>query len=87
MMDNLKAIYEDVNFHLQRARHSFEVAVVDLAEEYRRPSVLFKPELFKDGNMWCALLGANLQEGIAAFGETPEKAMKNFDKAWKGEPQ
>ncbi len=24
----------------------------------------------KDGNMWCALIGPNLQEGVAGFGET-----------------
>jgi len=32
---------------------------------------LFGARLFKDGNMWCVLRGANLQEGIAGFGRTP----------------
>jgi len=50
--------------------------------EYARPSVVFKPVLSKDGNMWCALFGENLQEGVAGFGETPGHAMWAFDTAW-----
>jgi len=34
--------------------------------------------LSKDGNKWCVLWGENLQEGIAGFGDTIEKAMVNF---------
>lgn len=32
-----------------------------------------------DGDKWCVLWGENLQEGISAFGDTPEEAMTNFD--------
>lgn len=49
------------------------------------PSVLYKPALSQDGTMWCALLGENLAEGVAGFGETPEKAMAAFDKAWRSQ--
>ncbi len=59
-----------------------KIAWQEAAWEYQRPSVVFKPELSKDGNMWCALLGANLQEGVAGFGTTPAKAMWAFDAAW-----
>ena len=48
----------------------------------QRPSVLFKPKLAKDGNAWIALLGDNLQEGIAGIGDTPSDAMKDFDNNW-----
>jgi hypothetical protein len=51
------------------------------------PHYLYKPKLSLDGNMWCALLGDNIQEGVCGFGETPEKAMAEFDKAWRGEEQ
>lgn len=37
---------------------------------------------FKDGNQWCVLLGSNIQEGICGFGETPYKAILNFNKAF-----
>lgn len=50
--------------------------------EQMRPSILFKPALLKDGDMWCALLGDNLQDGVAGFGETPAKAMWAFDTAF-----
>ena len=40
---------------------------------------ILKPRVFPDGNMWCALYGKNLQEGVAAFGETPAKAAVQFD--------
>jgi hypothetical protein len=56
-----------------------------VAGQYERPSVLYKPTLSLDGNQWCALLGDNLQVGLAAFGDTPAKAMWNFDKAFEGE--
>lgn len=46
------------------------------------PTVLMRPAIFADGDMWCALYGENLQEGVAGFGETPEKAAINFDIAW-----
>lgn len=41
-----------------------------------------KPKLYKDGNMWCCLLGENIMEGIVGFGETPYKAIKNWTGAW-----
>lgn len=47
-----------------------------------RPSVLFRPRLFPDGDRWCALYGDNLQEGVAGFGSTPAGAMADFDQAW-----
>ncbi len=50
------------------------------------PSVLYKPTIAPDGNMWCALLGENLMEGVCGFGETPEKAMADFDRAWRKDP-
>lgn len=52
------------------------------AGEYERPSVMMRPKLYPDGNAWCALYGENLQEGVAAFGDSPAEAMRAFDKAW-----
>lgn len=57
-------------------------AAQEAASEHMRPSVLFRPTLAADGNMWMALLGGNLQEGVAGFGETPAKAMYAFDDAF-----
>jgi len=33
-------------------------------------------ELTQDGDMWCALVGPNIQEGTARFGKTPGEALR-----------
>jgi hypothetical protein len=68
------------------AAHWCEMAkasVQEAASEHARPSAVFKPRLSIDGNQWCALYGDNLQDGVAGFGDSPEEAMWNFDRAWK----
>lgn len=55
------------------------------AGEFQRPSVLYRPSIQPDGNKWCALYGDNLQEGVAGFGDTPDLAMRDFDKNWCGQ--
>lgn len=65
--------------------HAAEMAqrrITDAAEEYARPSVLFRPAIAIDGNQWCVLYGANLIDGVAGFGDSPELAMRDFDKNW-----
>jgi len=47
------------------------------------PSVLYRPTLSRDGNQWCALYGENIQEGVCGFGDSPELAMQDFDRAWR----
>lgn len=44
--------------------------------------VNLKPRMFIDGDKWCALYGDNLQDGVAGFGDSPNEAMIDFDKAW-----
>lgn len=53
--------------------------------EQMRPAVVFKPTLSRDGDMWCALFGENLQVGVAGFGPRPCDAMYAFDQAWLSE--
>ncbi len=50
-----------------------------LEEEMLRPSVLYRPTLTRDGDMYCALYGEDLQEGCAGFGKSPQAAMHDFD--------
>lgn len=75
------------------ARSSFDISHVTpllqqeiyaVGYELRRPSVVFRPNIFPDGDQWCALLGDNLMEGVSGFGNTPEAAATEFDKAWYG---
>ena len=59
-----------------------KLAWQEAAWDRQRPSILFAPTLSRDGDMWCALFGENLQEGVAGFGDTPANAMWAFDSAW-----
>lgn len=68
----------DISWALQAANE----AIRDIQNSMTRPSVLFRPQLSLDGDKWCALYGENLQDGVAGFGETPEKAMLDFDQQW-----
>lgn len=65
--------------HLVPARVNNEY---QLSLDMRRPSMMLKPSLFIDGNQWCALYGANLQDGVAGFGDSPDEAYLDFDRAW-----
>ena len=43
-----------------------------------------EPRIFKDGDAWCCLLGDNIQDGIAGFGNTPDAARRNFRERLSG---
>ncbi|KKK78044.1 hypothetical protein LCGC14_2847530, partial [marine sediment metagenome] len=55
---------------------------VQAAAEKLRPSSLYKPALSIDGDQWCALYGANLQDGVVGFGISPDAAYRAFDEEW-----
>lgn len=55
------------------------------AEQQSRPSVVFRPRVFRDGTQWCVLLGDNIQEGVCGFGPSPNKAALAFDSEWYAE--
>ncbi len=52
-----------------------------IREDMSKPSVLYQQSLkiSIDGDMYCVLMGENLQEGIAGFGKTLQEAMDKFD--------
>jgi len=55
---------------------------LNIAYEMQRPSVVFKPKISSDGDKWCVLYGENLQDGVCGFGDSPDEAMRDFDKHW-----
>lgn len=66
--------------------HYFMLACDGLAhaaDDMGRPSVLFRPNLSRDGDQYCVLYGTNLQEGCAGFGDTVAAAMADFDINWR----
>ena len=79
------AVREAVSVQIQ----SLSFAIEHIKDEYLRaaygqqlPHVLMRPTLSMDGNMWCALYGDNLKDGVAGFGVSPSEAMTDFDKHW-----
>lgn len=66
------------------AKRQHEAAMTKLVQdqEYALFAQL-KPDLFIDGNQWCVLYGENLQEGIAGFGDTPQKAIWDWNKQFE----
>ena len=54
----------------------------EVAEMLKRPSTIYRPRIYTDGNKWCALYGDNIQDGVAVFGDSPEEAFADFDAAW-----
>lgn len=72
-------------FDISFMKESIAQEIYSTVAEYRRPSAVYRPTLSADGIMWCALLGDNLQVGVAGFGETPEGAMAAFDVAFSKE--
>jgi len=54
----------------------------EVMSEYSLPHTAMRPALSIDGNMWCALYGSNLQDGVAGFGRSPAEACADFDCNW-----
>jgi hypothetical protein len=70
-------------FDISWQKQHLQQEIYAVSYEMQRPSVLMRPVLTIDGNMWCALYGDNLQDGVAGFGPSPAEAMADFDKNWK----
>lgn len=45
----------------------------------RGPAAVRRPQITKQGAVWVALLGPNLQQGIVGIGPTVEQALRAFD--------
>lgn len=67
------------------AQYNAAIEAQQTATAQRAPHVLLRPNLAKDGNKWSALYGDNIQVGVCGFGDTPAKAMEDFDKNWLNE--
>ena len=57
-------------------------AIGRISCEMTRPSAIYRPVLYQDGDSWIALYGEDLQIGVVGCGETPEAAMAAFDQTW-----
>lgn len=68
-------------FDISWEKDAVKTEFLNVAYEWQRPSVVFKPTISQDGNAWLAILG-DLPTGVVGAGNTPAEAMADFDKAW-----
>jgi hypothetical protein len=54
----------------------------EIACSMASPSVVYKPEIYQDGDHWCCLYGKDIQSGVVGFGKSPAEACAAFDRAW-----
>ena len=62
----------------------YAAAAVEQMQDYcvarpGSPSAVRRPQLFFRGELWIALLGPNLEEGIVGIGPTVAAALRAFD--------
>ena len=77
---------QDSNMAANAICHAMEMIQASwqqTASCYEAAHVIYKPRLFQDGDMWCALLGDDIQVGIAAFGKSPQDALHEWDKEFR----
>ncbi len=74
------------NGHTPRRRRVVDYATASVeqmehycAEHPGSPSAVRRPQLFFRGDLWIALLGPNVEEGIVGIGSTIAAALRAFD--------
>lgn len=67
----------DISFAVDQIKQEFVIAAMSMAA----PSAIYRPVLTQDGDRWLAIYGT-LPTGVVGTGETPAKAMADFDVAW-----
>lgn len=66
----------------------FQNLEYELSVCYTKPSVLFRPQVFKREGTWYAIYGqeTDCDSAVVGKGSTPEEAINHFDSIWrKGE--
>lgn len=71
----------NLNSFQQEGLYGVLVSAAQAEEQFKMFSML-KPKLFQDGNQWCCLYGENIIEGIVGFGESPVKAISQWNNEW-----
>src|SRR5437867_4733774 len=74
------------NGHISRERHAMDhaLAAMEQMELYCQahpgsPAAVRRPRLFVRGDLWIALLGPSVEEGIVGIGSTVAAALRAFD--------
>ena len=73
----------DSNWAATRMVERLQECLENIEYQYTRPSVIYKPRIFQDGNKWCAILGECIVDGsLVGWGNSPNDAAVDFDKLW-----
>src|SRR5436190_14101615 len=74
------------NGHVSRKRHALDsaLAAIEQMELYCQahpgsPTAVRRPRLFVRGDLWIALLGPSVEQGIVGIGSTVRAALRAFD--------
>lgn len=67
--------------HYDTLQHQEKMMYINEQLDFSKFALL-KPKLTKDGDQWCVLYGEDLQSGIAGFGDTPYKAVLDWNAQW-----
>jgi len=72
--------------HTSRERHAMDYALVAMEQielhcqaHPGSPAAVRRPRLFVRGELWIALLGPSVEEGIVGIGRTVTEALRTFD--------
>ena len=79
--------YEHSSMAMNAICHAASMVQASIQQEisgYGEPSAIYRPKVFPDGNLWCALYGDNVQEGVCGVGDTPAAAIYDFNQCWHG---
>ena len=84
-MSDFEQLESSKRQHHQDLEHQEKMNLIIEQEEYNLFALL-KPKIYKDGDQWCVLLGEDIQVGIAGFGDTPYRAVLDWNKQWYSTP-
>jgi hypothetical protein len=71
--------------HKRETEESADTIELYFAAHPQSPSAVQRPRLFFQNNVWVALLGHSIEEGIAGFGSTAKAALAAFDAQYEGD--
>lgn len=74
-------VIQEISQGAWRVGQAAEALAQELSSYHATWFAVLKPAIYKDGDMWCALHGEDLQVGIAGFGPTPALALAAFESA------
>lgn len=80
---NIKSQNIDIKVHMENITNNLNKlldVIIDVLKEKHRPSILYKPILTKDDNMWIVYY--DTEKNLKGKGKTVELAMRDFDKKW-----